>query len=51
MIVAETLLKELRDPMKASHNHLSRIEIKCSWAIATDDENKAGIVFRSNNNI
>jgi hypothetical protein len=39
--VAECVLKELRDPGKATSDYLSSVEGKFSWGQTTDDEHVA----------
>ena len=41
--VAECILKELRDPGKATSDYLSSVEGKFSWGQTTDDEHAACI--------
>ena len=51
LIVAETLLKEWRNPMKDTHNHLSTIGGKYSLTMDAEDEKEAVIIVRANNKV
>ena len=42
-IAASALLKEIRDPNKATSDHLSRVNGKYSWGITTEDEHQDGL--------
>ena len=41
----------MRDPNKATHNHLSTIGGENHWSTATEDEKESGVGVLANNNI
>ena len=51
LLIAETLLNELTDKRKATHNHLSAVDGKYSWKLCADDEKAAGLKLHANNNV
>ena len=50
-IIAQTILKELRDPNKATHNHLSSAGGIYSWINCTELEKRAGVGVHATNNV
>lgn len=48
--VATLMLKELRDPLKVTADHLSAVGGKFSWDLIDDDIKEAGIGKMANNN-
>ena len=50
-IFSETILKELRNKNKATHDHLSSLDGMHSWKMATELEKKAGLGITATNNV
>ena len=51
LLLASTMLSELRDNRKAAHNHLSSLGGAMCWERETNAEKEAGIGTRANNDI
>ena len=51
VLIAETLMKELTDKRKATHNHLSVVDGKYSWKLCTDEKKETGLGLYANNNV